>query len=124
MSVVKRAVKERDPKPKGRPKGAKNFKTAEHEALLAKAEERLKEVLPRYAFKGDAHMLLMSVYKDPNYPIDLRVDAAKAAIRYEKPALAAVEHSGTVANQQITLVQMNMTPQQAAEAYARMLKGN
>jgi hypothetical protein len=27
-------------------------------------------------------------------PISLRLDAAKAAVRYEKPALAAVEHSG------------------------------
>jgi len=50
------------------------------------------------AFEGDAHALLMAVYKDAALALDLRVDAAKAAIRYEKPALAQVqadvEHRG------------------------------
>ena len=43
------------------------------------------------AFDGDAHALLMSVYKDPRHPIDLRLDAAGKAIRYEKPALATID---------------------------------
>ena len=33
----------------------------------------------------------MSVYKDSSKPENLRIDAAKAAIRYERPALAPVE---------------------------------
>jgi hypothetical protein len=33
----------------------------------------------------------MAVYKDPRQPIELRVTAAKAAIGYEKPRLAAIE---------------------------------
>jgi len=40
-------------------------------------------------FKGDAHAFLMMVYKDPSLPLALRLDAAKAAIPFEKPALAA-----------------------------------
>ena len=38
--------------------------------------------------EGDAHAYLMSVYKDPLKPENLRIDAAKAAIRYERPALS------------------------------------
>jgi hypothetical protein len=34
---------------------------------------------------------LMSVYKDPSKPENVRIDAAKAAIRYERPTLAPVE---------------------------------
>jgi hypothetical protein len=33
----------------------------------------------------------MAVYKDARQPIELRLDAARAAIGYEKPRLAAVE---------------------------------
>jgi hypothetical protein len=40
-------------------------------------------------FKGDAHAFLMMVYKDPSLPLALRLDAAKAAIPFEKPALPA-----------------------------------
>jgi hypothetical protein len=31
------------------------------------------------------------VYKDPSKEMALRIDAAKAAIRYEKPALSTIE---------------------------------
>ncbi len=43
------------------------------------------------AFDGDAHALLMLVYKDPQQPMELRLEVAGKAIRYEKPALAAVD---------------------------------
>lgn len=32
----------------------------------------------------------MSIYKDPTHAIELRMDAAKAAIRYETPTLTPV----------------------------------
>lgn len=57
----------------------------------------VEDALPD-AFKGDAHALLISVYKDPSHPLPLRLDAAKAAISFEKPKLAAVEHSGDADN--------------------------
>ena len=34
--------------------------------------------------------LLMAVYKDQAHEIELRIDAAKAAVRYEKPALSSM----------------------------------
>ncbi|MDR6292342.1 hypothetical protein E9232_004882 [Inquilinus ginsengisoli] len=77
----------------GRPAGAKNKRTAETLAAMEAAAEKIAEVVPN-AFDGDAHALLMAVYKDPKHELALRIDAAKAAIRYERPALAAVEHSG------------------------------
>jgi hypothetical protein len=52
------------------------------------AAEAIKAVIPG-AFEGDAHALLVAVYTDPQQPIELRLDAAKAAIRFEKPALAS-----------------------------------
>jgi hypothetical protein len=45
------------------------------------------------AFEGDAHSLLIAVYKDRSHPIELRLEAAKAAIRFEKPALGSIEQS-------------------------------
>ena len=52
------------------------------------AAERLSQSMPE-AFCGDAHALLMSVYKDPTQPIAVRIEAARKAIGYEKPKLAA-----------------------------------
>ena len=59
---------------------------------MAQAAQVIEAALPD-AFAGDAHSLLVAIYKDVSRPIELRIDAAKAAIRYETPALAAVEHS-------------------------------
>jgi hypothetical protein len=41
----------------------------------------------------DALAYLISIYKDPTKPENLRMDAAKVAIRYERPALASVEQA-------------------------------
>jgi len=38
----------------------------------------------------------MAVYKDPKMPVEMRIDAAKKAIHFEKPALAAVESSSVM----------------------------
>jgi hypothetical protein len=84
---------ERTGRPRGRPLGAKNRRTAEREAAAKAAAETIGQAVDG-AFEGDAHAFLMAVYKDPGKPDDVRLDAAKAAIRYEKPALAAVAHSG------------------------------
>src|SRR5262245_4878630 len=78
-------------RPRGRSPGAKNKLTKEREAAMAEAAGKVCEALGTTAFDGDAHALLMLVYKDTSRDIALRVDAAKAAIRYEKPALANIE---------------------------------
>jgi DNA-binding PadR family transcriptional regulator len=79
----------------GRQKGTKNRKTV---LLEEKGREALAEVLGANAFEGDAHSLLIAVYKDEAHPIELRLEAAKAAIRFEKPALAALDARGTIEN--------------------------
>jgi hypothetical protein len=50
-------------------------------------------------FKGDAHELLRRIYSDPIWPMEMRIDAAKSAIRFERPALVAshVQHSNAPA---------------------------
>jgi hypothetical protein len=58
-------------------------------AAVEQSAAVLHDAIPD-AFTGDAHAFLMSVYKDPSKPESLRVDAAKAAIRFEKPSLSSV----------------------------------
>lgn len=79
-------------RPRGRPVGFRLQQTRDREARVQAAAAVIEELLPE-AFKGDAHALLMSVYKDTTLPLLVRLDAAKASIAYEKPRLAAVEHS-------------------------------
>ena len=80
-------------RPRGRPKGAKNKRTAEREAATKEMAAQIEKVVCG-AFEGDALAYLTSVYKDPLKPENVRIDAAKAAIRYERPALAPVEQCG------------------------------
>lgn len=79
--------------PRGRPKGAKSKRTLEREQKVEAAAKALESLLPD-AFTGDAHAFLMAVYKDTSNPLKDRLAAATAAIGYEKPKLAAIEHSG------------------------------
>jgi len=76
--------------PRGRPPGAKSKRTVEREQAVATAAKEIEAAIDG-AFDGDAHALLMVVYKDPKHEMALRIDAAKAAIRYERPALSSVE---------------------------------
>lgn len=80
-------------RPRGRPKGAKNKRTQERMRAMQASAKAIEAALPE-AFDGDAHDLLVAVYKNPQHEWNLRVDAAKAAIRYEKPALSTVESVG------------------------------
>lgn len=75
----------------GRPKGAKSTRTKEREEALSKAAEQIASVLGENAFQGDAHALLMAVYKNQDLPLKARLDAAIAAIGYEKPRLSSVD---------------------------------
>ncbi len=91
----------RGPKPGrkvgGRKKGTPNKRTAQRELRIREAAAAVASLIPG-AFEGDSHALLMAIYKNPHNPIELRLDAAKAAIGYEKPRLAAVEHKGDKEN--------------------------
>lgn len=76
-------------KPRGRPKGSKNKGSKPHVEAMEQAVAMVSEVIPN-AFQGDAHAFMMAIYKDPAQALPLRLDAAKAAVKFEKPALAAI----------------------------------
>jgi hypothetical protein len=78
-------------KPRGRPRGAKNKHTRDREEQIEQTATEIAEALGLNGFDGDAHALLMLVYKNASIPMDLRLDAAKAAIGYEKPKLSSVD---------------------------------
>lgn len=80
-------------KPRGRPKGARNKSSVDFEKALVEKAKQVEEIVDG-AFSGDAHVYLMSIYKDPEMAIDKRIDAAKAALPYEKPKLQSVMHTG------------------------------
>nr|WP_321985346.1 hypothetical protein [uncultured Lichenicoccus sp.] len=75
----------------GRAKGTPNRRTQEREDATRKAILAIEASLPA-PFSGDAHALMVTVYKDTQLPIDLRLDAAKAAIRFEKSPQPTATH--------------------------------
>src|SRR4029077_1075732 len=83
----------------GRPKGSRNKASIDFEKRLAEKSEALNAIMDG-AFEGDSHALLMSIYKDQALPLDVRMEAAKAAIAYEKPRLSAVDMKATVSSQE------------------------
>lgn len=91
-------------RPRGRPKGAKNKRTAQRNAAMEAAAEQIEAAIPG-AFEGDAHALLMIIYKDPRQDLSVRLDAAKAAIAFEKPRLAAVEPQRAAGEQEAPLAE-------------------
>ena len=71
----------------GRPKGEPNKRTKARARAVKKAAKQINGLIPG-AFEGDGHAFLMALYKDPLQPILLRLDAAKAALPFEKPRLS------------------------------------
>jgi hypothetical protein len=67
----------------GRKKGTPNRRTQALRQQMQATAEAVSAVVPN-AFDGDSHALLVAIYKDPSHPIELRLDAAKAAIGYER----------------------------------------
>lgn len=87
----------------GRKPGSKNKRTEELQAAADSAAKQISEALG-VAFEGDAHAFLMAVYKDMSRPVELRIDAAKAAIRFEKPSLASLEAKTEVTHRYVARV--------------------
>ena len=69
----------------GRVKGSRNKAVLAREAAMAEAA-KLLSASDGDKFDGNAHKLLEAIYKNPVFPISLRNDAAKAALRVESPA--------------------------------------
>jgi type II secretory pathway component PulM len=80
------------PKTGGRRAGTPNKRTVALRTATATAAKQISAALGSEVFYGDAHALLMTVYKDLSQPIGLRMEAAKAALPYEKPRLASIEN--------------------------------
>lgn len=82
----------------GRVKGVKNKRSKQK--LLAEAAEKAHEILgdQEDIFQGNALAYLMSIYKNPAYDTDVRMDAAKTAINFESSRLAttSVNHTGSL----------------------------
>jgi hypothetical protein len=74
----------------GSRKGSPNRRTVARERALAAAAEKIADALGSHAFAGDALGLLQLVYRDGRQPIELRLDAARAAAPYERPRLSAM----------------------------------
>jgi hypothetical protein len=64
---------------------------------MQKAQEIISEAFPG-AFEGDAYLFLSAIYKNPENPLPIRMKAAETVLGYERPKLAAVEHSGNADN--------------------------
>jgi hypothetical protein len=74
----------------GRQKGTPNKRTKAREAAVRRVAKKIEAAIPG-AFEGDSHALLMATYKNPKLKLAVRIDAAKAALPYEKARLSAVE---------------------------------
>src|SRR5438874_11323234 len=74
----------------GRKAGTPNRRGEKRKAVIRAVAERLAAAIPE-AFDGDAHAYLMAIYKDPSHETAVRIDAARAALPFEKPRLSPVE---------------------------------
>ena len=91
----------------GRKKGSRNRKTIARQEAVSDVVE---QALGASAFAGDAHAFLTSVYKDTQQPLVMRIDAAKAAIGYEKPKLTSLDATldGTLGTYEATPIPVEL----------------
>jgi hypothetical protein len=82
------------PKTGGRKAGTPNKRTVALQSATATAAEQINAVLGSDAFEGDALAFLMLVYRDPRQPVGLRLEAAKAALPYQRPRIASIAGKG------------------------------
>src|SRR5262249_55671435 len=106
------------PKTGGRQLGTPNKRTGELKRAVAAAAERMNELITG-AFQGDAQAHFGLLYKDPKVDARVRLDAARAAIGYEKPRQASVE----VTNRPGALDFENMRSDEIEAALEQVLAG-
>jgi len=105
------------PTSRGRKKGSKNKRTLLLEERTRALIDNAKEIIGGDLFEGDAHALLIAIYKDNSLPLNLRLDAAKAAIRFEKPAMTAVDAHSKTETVHYAISDKPMTPEDWALKY-------
>ena len=76
----------------GRPPGVRDYRLKARDQAMADISARIGAD----HVDLDAHGFLVAVYREPALPIELRVDAAKSAIRFERPALSASNVTGDI----------------------------
>ena len=103
----------------GRQKGSKNKRTLLLEERKRALLDNAKEITGGDLFEGDAHAFLILTYKDKSQPMNLRLDAAKAAIRFEKPALTAVDAHSKTETVHYAISDEPMTPEEWAAEFVR-----
>jgi len=74
----------------GRVKGTPNKRTAETKAAIRAVVAEFDAAVPS-AFDGDAVAFMQILYRDPAQPVELRLDAAKVAAKFERLTLSAIE---------------------------------
>jgi hypothetical protein len=103
----------------GRQKGSKNKRTLLQEERTRALLDNAKEIIGGDLFEGDAHAFLMLTYKDKSLPHNLRLDAAKAAVRFEKPALTAIDAHSTIEKPIYAISDKPMTIEEWAAKYTK-----
>ena len=103
----------------GRKKGSKNKRILFLEERTRTLIDNAKEIVGGDLFEGDAHAFLMLTYKDKSLPHNLRLDAAKAAVRFEKPALTAVDAHNTIEKVHYAISDKPMTTEEWAAKYTK-----
>jgi hypothetical protein len=74
----------------GRQKGTPNKFTAERKFHIAETQRKIAEYLGSSVFPGDSVDLLVSIYKNAELPLAIRLDAASKAAPYERPKLQTI----------------------------------
>jgi hypothetical protein len=77
----------------GKMKGSRNKSTLAKLAAIQEAANAMKNPDGSDVFQGDAYALLVAIYKNEIFPIDVRMQAAKEAAQYERPRLSAVDNT-------------------------------
>jgi len=75
----------------GRRRGSLNRKTRTRIQETRRAAEAMANQDGSGIFAGDAHALLMAMYKNESFAAEFRAHCAGMALKFEKPALAATD---------------------------------
>ena len=86
--------------PKGREPGIRDRRVRGLDEAMAAISARIGDTESGEPI--DAHTLLVHVYRERELPIELRVLAARAALKVEKPSLLAANVSGDI-NHHVTI---------------------
>jgi hypothetical protein len=102
----------------GRRPGSLNRKTKVRIEATRRAAEAMANQDGSGVFAGDAHALLMAMYKNESFTPEFRAHCAGMALKFEKPALQAVD--STVREERPYVVAMMPAPVESLEEWKRL----